>query len=231
MTEDSEKFKKQLLSKIKIDDNGCWIFQGLPAKGYGEFRRIINGLRFTTAHRASYYLFKGEIPDGMMVLHRCSEDHKKDNPKCINPEHLYCGTAKDNSRDMHIAGVMIGENHPMYGKPGTRLGVFLTDETKHLIGEKQKGEKNHMFGKIGDKNPNFGKKLPYKSRPKMIGKLAGKNNPAAKEWKITNPNNEIFICNDMVTFCKINKINYYSFVTNKKWHKWKCQILKEKTNI
>jgi len=143
----NKKIKEQLLSKIKIDHNGCWIFQGKPEIGYGEFRRVIDGIRFTTAHRASFYLFNGEIPEGMMILHKCSEDHKLDNPKCINPSHLYCGTHKENMRDVSISGVVAGKNNSMYGKPGTRLGAILSEKTKRLISEKQTGNKKSYVWK------------------------------------------------------------------------------------
>jgi len=89
--------------------------------------------------------------------------------------------------------------------------------------------KNHMFGKKGKDNPNFGKKRLYTPRPNMKGKLSGKKNPSSKVWRIISPNKEVFECNDMVKFCKDNKLNYYSFVTNKKWHLWECEIMEDKT--
>lgn len=51
-----------------------------------------------SAYRISWILFKGEIPEGQWVLHTC------DNPACINPKHLFLGTAKQNTRDMFGKG-------------------------------------------------------------------------------------------------------------------------------
>ena len=69
---------------------GCLEWLGRVDKGgYGAFARY--GQR--TAHRVAYFIEHGSIPSGKLVLHRC------DNPPCCNPEHLYLGDAKDNSRD------------------------------------------------------------------------------------------------------------------------------------
>lgn len=73
----------------------CIIFQGAKDKnGYGWQRK--NGER--KAHRAAWVEENGPIPEGMWVLHKC------DNPSCVNPKHLFLGTAKDNSDDMRNKG-------------------------------------------------------------------------------------------------------------------------------
>lgn len=68
----------------------CWEWTGSRwSNGYGRFCRP----RYSIAHRVSWELYCGEIPDGMNVLHRC------DNPCCVNPSHLFLGTDLDNMRD------------------------------------------------------------------------------------------------------------------------------------
>lgn len=69
----------------------CWVWGGtLNHGGYGRFR--FQGKR-VMAHRAAYMVHNGDIPDGLLIRHRC------DNPPCINPQHLVTGTDQDNFND------------------------------------------------------------------------------------------------------------------------------------
>jgi DNA-binding CsgD family transcriptional regulator len=75
-------------------DSGCWEWTAsLAGVGYGQLKLPLTRKQIY-AHRLSYLMHLGEIPEGQYVLHRC------DNPKCVNPEHLWLGTQKDNLQDM-----------------------------------------------------------------------------------------------------------------------------------
>ena len=85
----------------KIDKDGptvyehlgpCWVWTAcITKKGYGHFTVKVGDS--DTAHRISWRLAWGEIPEDLSILHRC------DNPPCVRPDHLFLGTAKDNMQD------------------------------------------------------------------------------------------------------------------------------------
>lgn len=89
------EFRTRFIAKIEKTQS-CWLWTGpLSQSGYGRASR---GTKKVRAHRASYELFVGPIPEGMCVLHKC------DIPRCVNPDHLFIGTHLDNMRDMESKG-------------------------------------------------------------------------------------------------------------------------------
>lgn len=122
--------KKRINSKYTVNpESGCWIYTGgLSTGGYGQFS--IKHKNFI-AHRVSYEANVGKIPKGMLVCHTCDVRH------CINPDHLFLGTPKDNAVDM----VEKGRKFVLKGSDNHMTNLSEKDVVKirkmHSMGTKQ----------------------------------------------------------------------------------------------
>jgi hypothetical protein len=109
---------ERLLSKVEEAENGCWNYTGARLEqGYGMIK--YNG-SMVRAHRLSYELHKGSIPENRIVMHTC------DNPSCINPEHLKIGTYQDNTQDM------IAKGRRVRGAQTNNKRFFTDDEVRRV---------------------------------------------------------------------------------------------------
>lgn len=100
----------------------CENFLGAKDKdGYGYQR----GLGERKAHRVAYVKAHGPIPNGLHVLHKC------DNPSCVNPDHLFLGTPKDNMEDKHRKG---RQKYPGCSLPGEKnpKARLTLDQVKYI---------------------------------------------------------------------------------------------------
>ena len=87
----------KFMSKVVKAESGCWLWQGAKNQ-YGYGLATYEGKKNQTAHRLSYRIHKGEIQPGLLALHTC------DTPACVNPEHLFLGSNKDNMDDCRAKG-------------------------------------------------------------------------------------------------------------------------------
>lgn len=115
-----------------VDKSGdCWIWTAAKKRrDYGGF--VLHG-KGRYAHRVSWQITYGDIPDGMNVLHHC------DNPSCVNPNHLFLGNQSDNARDMVSKGRMNFQRHPETRPTGDRHGSHTHPESRTY------GERNGAF--------------------------------------------------------------------------------------
>lgn len=112
----------RLKSSMVISATGCWEWSKFRKNGYGVAG--LNG-RLEQAHRASWMVFKGEIPEDMQINHKCN------NRPCINPDHLYIGDQLQNMKDMSDANR--GKWHKGNDNAQSKLNDESVKEIKLMI--------------------------------------------------------------------------------------------------
>lgn len=118
MLTDDRALLLRFMRHVDLSVDACWLWTGsLNEHGYGQVRMPPTVWK---AHRVSYALFVGAIPAGLFVCHHC------DTPACVNPDHLFLGTAQDNIRDMWAKGRGVWKTHCKHGHEYTAANTMWT---------------------------------------------------------------------------------------------------------
>jgi len=139
----------RFLKKINKTDT-CWLFSHINKRtGYGQY--TVNGITLP-AHRYSYQLYKGNIPDNLVVRHTC------DVRNCVNPDHLLIGTTQDNMNDkVERNRQSKGDTHYARTNPekiarGNRHGSKTHPEALIRGDEWREQHNEHINNQSGSKN-------------------------------------------------------------------------------
>ena len=143
----TEKQISNFWKKVLKIDGGCWEWQGsrLPS-GYGTIHlRGCGENENHRAHRLSWFLHFGIIPDGMMVLHKC------DNTRCCNPAHLFLGSNLDNMLDMvkkgrHSKALMNPDKQKEISELAKSSSAREKKKNNMIKNKHQQGERNSNYG-------------------------------------------------------------------------------------
>jgi hypothetical protein len=125
-----QQIEDRLLSSREVTDSGCWIWtRSKHPKGYGQ--TFVDGRNRRVSRLAAALWLGFDLDSQLLVMHRC------DNPPCFNPEHLFIGTAADNSADMVVKGRAGNKPFPAKVTPGQRLEIVRrtrAGETQRAVG-------------------------------------------------------------------------------------------------
>ncbi len=175
----------------------CWLWTGAKTpKNYGYFTLCTDGGTYSCyTHRLSFMTWRGELPaDKPHVLHKC------DVRNCVNPDHLYAGTQKDNTRDMmdkrrhwsfqHVSDEKIAELIALYQSPewpGVDVAIrrfgWADDTVRNIIrGEHPRQPVNYTDGGYIRKPKNYLSPLA-KLRPSDVRYIRSTFDPVSRKYR------------------------------------------------
>jgi hypothetical protein len=106
-------------------NSGCWLWCACVNRtGYGQMALGTRDEKRALAHRVAWMLYRGALPSGALVCHRC------DNPACVNPDHLFLGDQRENMRDCSRKGRV---NRAVKVRGTSHPNAKLTPEQVRLI--------------------------------------------------------------------------------------------------
>jgi hypothetical protein len=111
-------------------NSGCWLWTGTGYSGPRQYGRFSIDGTCTQAHRAAWLIYRGPIPDGVVVCHRC------DVAPCVNPDHLFLGTHQDNMRDMVAKGRSDGIRRANRGQ-GCHFSKFSPEQVLRIRADRR----------------------------------------------------------------------------------------------
>ena len=142
-----QHLEERLFAKLSVKgEDECWEWTANKlGGGYGVF--YLQGKTYYV-HRLSYLLYRGEIPEGMLVCHTC------DNPACANPKHLFLGTIRDNMADKirknrqakGVTHAMFGNGHLMIGE-NNPTAKLTDDQVRQIFNLKEQRLTQHEIGR------------------------------------------------------------------------------------
>lgn len=131
--------KQNFALRYVVDQNGCWIWQGATRSGQKDpYGWAAYAGKQMGAHRVSWLVHRGSIPDGLYVCHRC------DVRKCVNPDHLFLGTPSENMRDMWSKG---RHKSPAEGVVGSLSAKLTALQARAIYARALAGERTSDLAK------------------------------------------------------------------------------------
>ncbi len=166
----AERMRRQ----TKRMESGCLEWTGgVDLDGYGRVSGVIDGIAYQRAHRIAWVLFHGKpIPKGMVVCHSC------DNPRCVDPKHLWIGSVSENHQDMinkKRHWVVKGSQHPDAKLTEDQVRAILADARPHAAISQEYGVTASTVSSIKTRKSWAHLDVEYVAKARRVSPRKGKS--------------------------------------------------------